>query len=703
MKLDSLTRLIEAADFMSFRELALECLKLKGYREIALTDGWRDGGTDVRVFQLPPNPTPLAFQITVEKNWRAKLHHDSTKVRDVLKLLNLVLVTSRRVAESEFQREAERVWQTLGVQATKLDGPAIAGAFYLECRTTRVLEILGIDVAQVGPVALRHGAREEAAYSFVFFGRDTDRFREATIESAAVALGARLEDGCDRFEFESELRDVLQIPAAQEARITSAIDRMLQRGDLLLRDNRLVLNAQLQEAARAMQLLRDKDWDNLRQRISSFIAEHSGSGRTPPESSLDAVLEALGAVLLKAAQETSASLGQSDQRSVLDEQMRVRLRRLHATLDSLGFAEGRARDVALESLAEMASNSPIGKCMLAGELFISLSTSKTPQLIRALGARSAVKVLLDSSVAIPMLCGLLYATTSNRFSVAAHHAYSQLLAHDLSIVLPLDYLEECAAHLLRAYSDYREVIEIDPDLVASENAFVAHYAGLRVGGSGITFSEYVRGFGLDDALHKADFYVARDNLQQRLERLFDRYSIEVRNLGRPSLTSQRRAEESIAYATRELKVERPDVLITHDIRTVGYLHDSDRKGDVAHVLCTWDGVQFYIREHEEAVWQVLNPAVLGDVLALASPNGLDEHIANPTVVAKALSEGAAERGAAVWDQLVRIESGAFFDAELLSQARAFKEDYIKRALPGSSQSINRAWAEWKVKYYTKLP
>ena len=84
MRLDSLARLIEAADFGSFRELALACLALKGYREVTLTDGWADGGTDVRVFQLPPNPTPIAFQVTVEWEWKAKLHDDARKVKSRL-------------------------------------------------------------------------------------------------------------------------------------------------------------------------------------------------------------------------------------------------------------------------------------------------------------------------------------------------------------------------------------------------------------------------------------------------------------------------------------------------------------------------------------------------------------------------------------------------------------------------------------------
>src|SRR5918992_3967786 len=232
MRLESLIRLIEAADFLSFRELALQCLALKGYQEVALTDGWSDGGTDVRVFQLPPNPTPIAFQITVEWDWKRKLHEDSEKVRAKLRLPHMTLVTSRRVPEAEFQTEADLIWQSKSVRVTKLDGQAIASTFFLHGCTTRVLETLGITVSPERVAAIREDARADAAYSFVFFGKETHRFREATIESAIIAVGSRYEEPIQRGSFEREVLQILQLPDAQSPRVSSIVDRLLQSGDL---------------------------------------------------------------------------------------------------------------------------------------------------------------------------------------------------------------------------------------------------------------------------------------------------------------------------------------------------------------------------------------------------------------------------------------------------------------------------------------
>jgi hypothetical protein len=165
-----LARLIESSDFMSFRELALKCLEIKGYRGIAVTDGWRDGGTDVRVFHMPPNPTPLAFQISVEKDWRSKAKADAVKVKDNLKLEHMILVSSRRIAEAEFQIIADEIWREQAVRVTRIDNQSIASTFFAEGRSGEVLSILGINIT--GQTSGRdQTARSDAAMAFVFFGK----------------------------------------------------------------------------------------------------------------------------------------------------------------------------------------------------------------------------------------------------------------------------------------------------------------------------------------------------------------------------------------------------------------------------------------------------------------------------------------------------------------------------------------------------
>jgi hypothetical protein len=356
----------------------------------------------------------------------------------------------------------------------------------------------------------------------------------------------------------------------------------------------------------------------------------------------------------------------------------------------------------VQELADVAANSPLGTNLMAGELFLTLSIGRTPHLIRALGARTGIEVLLDASVAIPMLVSLLFKPVKRRFSIAARHAHDELKRHGQTCILPLDYLEEVATHLVVSHRDYSDIIDTDPDLAGSENAFVAHYAALKIEGDALTFDEYLDLCGLDNKLRTADFYAARDTLMVKLQRLFEKYSIFVRPLGNQSRASIKRGEEGIARGINELQIKRPLVLMRHDARTLAYLYDQDRTSGIANVLCTWDSLHFFVRNHETAEWQALNPASLGDILSLAIPAEEEKtRVMSPLVVAKTLSEHSTQLAARVWDQLVRIERGHLHDAQLLNQARQFKEEYIKALQEGrETGDVGSAWTRWKSSHYS---
>lgn len=119
------------------------------------------------------------------------------------------------------------------------------------------------------------------------------------------------------------------------------------------------------------------------------------------------------------------------------------------------------------------------------------------------------------------------------------------------------------------------------------------------------------------------------------------------------------------------------------------------------MLCTWDGLHFKARERETTEWLALNPAVLGDILSMAASDDSGP-IVSPVVLAKTLSEEAAERGAKIWDQIATFERGALNEASLIKVAREFKEQYVQRAQGDrQSETIRKEWASWKARHYTR--
>ena len=111
MRLDAMVRLIEAADFSSFRELALLYLRISGYEEAELRDGPGDAGNDVSLWKLGRNPEPMAVQLSVQRSgWRSKVRQDAQRAADFFGHRQFLYVTSRRIPATESNPLIEKLW-----------------------------------------------------------------------------------------------------------------------------------------------------------------------------------------------------------------------------------------------------------------------------------------------------------------------------------------------------------------------------------------------------------------------------------------------------------------------------------------------------------------------------------------------------------------------------------------------------------------
>src|SRR4051812_38925923 len=110
MKLQALVSHIEVTDFLSFREVALLALRLRGF-EPELTDGPYDGGHDLVMYVRGLQRARFGVQISTEKDWEKKLREELAKKRwrdyAAQGLRTLLYVSSRRMPEASFQRVAD--------------------------------------------------------------------------------------------------------------------------------------------------------------------------------------------------------------------------------------------------------------------------------------------------------------------------------------------------------------------------------------------------------------------------------------------------------------------------------------------------------------------------------------------------------------------------------------------------------------------
>lgn len=697
MRLDSLARLVGAADFSAFREIALLCLHKRGF-EPSLVDGPHDGGADFSVHVLPPSTTKFAVQISVEKDWQKKLRADAGKARRQLGVEILLFISSRVITMPLFQEIADDLFRTVGVQIQKMDAKDIASLAERNGFAHEILRILGIDVPPPAPKPFqRPDLRRDVAYACAFFGTDAQAFRRTVIENAILAGVFQAGGSIELDTLVDRVALSLGLTSNQRPQVTSAIDRMRQERRLSGKNGVVTLDATTMSTWASVQALQERERMALGAQLDALLAPHVKNNATR-KGTVEAVLQDLGALWLDSARATTAAIGTTESDVLTQDPLRERLRHLDATLDTLGIIDRQRREKLLHDLAALASESAFGRALSAGEVFIHLVGLQTPHVFRAFGGGRELWAVLDTSVAMPLLCSLLHDAAQQDFFVAAKHVYDQLVAHGATVVLPRDYLEEVASHLLDAHLRYRDIVDLDPDLRGSKNAFVAHYVALRAaeGDKVGPYASYLATFGVTPTMARGDGDVARNILMNKLQGLFKQYGIRTEVLP-ASASSMKNAEKALAFAMRARNdLHRPQILVSHDANTLGWLLDHASDPDIAYAICTWDKLHPYVRIHEEADWDVLDPVALGDVLSLAAPESETVRLVSPLVMALTLSTDAARRGAEVWDKLVELEEQKLHDAALLKAAREFKHAWVHAAAREKrSRSLQEAWETWK--------
>ena len=357
----------------------------------------------------------------------------------------------------------------------------------------------------------------------------------------------------------------------------------------------------------------------------------------------------------------------------------------------------------LEELAQIVSNSRYAQHVVAAELCTALVASDSPQLVAALGGYKGLNVYIDTSVAIPLVCGLLFDGVNDRAIYSAQLLNDLMKERKFTAYVPESYLGEIAGHLIDAGRYYKDLLDLGEDLRYSGNAFISHYSQYKaqLPNANLGFEEYLEAFGIAKITHlinlsDSSFYAERDRLVRNFWRLFERYGIKIVAI---SPHPSRDAVSRFRKSAPQLVNSRPDVLVEHDAAVIEYLESPVVEAGVAKVLCTWD----VAHERYNQNWTnycVLTPVAITDLFAVVREPSSHRPIAQLVDFIRLQSDKALQLSAKVWDEIVRVEKSGLADATLLRHAREFRQEYLTRhagEMPVNG-SVQQSWVRWKLEH-----
>lgn len=571
MYFSGLHRAIRDLEEKKFYDIALLFLSCKGYQDLAIIDGTGDGGRDVTC-----SWTHLRIQLSVQSKWEPKVKKEAEATKGAGKM-HFIYVTNRRIRDNEWEQFLQTRYKLHGVvDVTLFDLDSIATALALPGRIEATYERLGFVINR----KLSATPQEVALSNTLLFSKEAKELRDNVLESNLkshlfAAPGTT----------EAKLLDTIE-KSYTNPNVVGAGHRALQRlrtsNEIEAREGLLYLNNRAEAEIRAAKedFLQAKSID-LRNICEKFKI-------TEPEADS----------LISTAVEILARRGDFEGNKAHE----VKLTQI--------IAENRLGPRKPELYQEL-SRLTCARVALYGDAVDHVFSTDTFDIFRVLGQNTEITVLLDSSVAMPLLFGLSFAKANSRYGIGASALHALCKSHNISIKVPQPYLNEMANHGKKAieYLAIYDLIGEEPRNVlrSSGNAYISHYSHIRDNpelSSKLNLKQFLEYFGISEA-------AGTWSIENRIQSLLETFGIEVVSM--PAWT------EDIREKIVLMKKDDPPIIIDHDASVCTYLK---QKTDAGFIFATWDYALTAIVENMSRIYAD-TPSRVVDFLSMSGGAGYE--------------------------------------------------------------------------------
>ncbi|CAI0721942.1 hypothetical protein [Serratia proteamaculans] len=688
MNIETFARLIEATDVSVFRSIAAIVVPLIGLGDADYCDGPYDGGKDFNLAVMPASGVNIGIQISVEKKWQNKINSDAIKLKKNYDTNIMYFLSSRRIPEGTYATIKEEIFLKHGVTINKYDSQAIATRLINHNKVKDALLLMGVNV---GPATEKQkeylGPKNEAVSSLLLFDQKTKDLRQRFFQSIIMSVLSREINGFARNSLLNEIKTVFNIQENQLVQINSNIDSLLQGGEIINKRGVITLSAPEKDRFAGLKKTTELELEILKidfkDKVSSLATDIDDRIQ---DLLVDNFLELTIYLSGKNYSTYDGELKHNDAYNSIRE------------IIASNFGQDQTSEI-FKELSAFFATSDFAKHVACAKLYDAFLNTNSSHLINALGGTENLNVYIDSSVFIPIICSLLFDKVKDRFSQSGSSLYKLISNHSFKAIIPYDYMEEVASHLIEACRDYKHIIEQDVDLSHSGNAFVSHYSKYKKNNADVTFNDYVKVFGVRLSNVSADmsdssFYAVRDRSVRELSSISSKYNFSVEKFPVEFISSK--IEELQQFLSDE-NITRPEVLVRHDARVIGYLSGDYVQSGIVKLLCTWDKVHSSKNPDGNDGYYVMHPIAVIDYFSLAKGNE-DVSISHLLDFSMMQEETDLELSSKIWDTIARIESDNLSDASLLISAKNFKEQYmIKHANDEkvASKQVEVEWMAWK--------
>ncbi|HSN97651.1 MAG TPA: hypothetical protein VLS89_05110, partial [Candidatus Nanopelagicales bacterium] len=392
----------------AFKEVGMAALRVMVGRPVVLADGTGDGGVDAWVEQSPTTRVPVQLYAG-HADWYRKLVADVQKslVRDS-HVRRLYFVCAQTPSPELVQDKLAEIERDHGIAVTLIDARGIAS----QADRPAVLDALR-KVSSLSPAerpVRSWSAAVEARLAFAFFHESTGDFRAEVARSVLATCFLRAESPIPTEKLLDQALSLLGGATHLKRLFRRQLESFVASGDVVVEAGSARGTPALIERTKGWLSIQASAEEKLR---DDCVGALEGRVHSPElrRQAVDAVFDDLGLLLRRSLIEKLPG-AQGHEASLRLDAVERRLS------DALKPSGGTAQE-ALQALIAVASGSAYGQSMASAELFIHMTERNTSEIARALTGRERVEVVLDTSVAMPTLCGALDRVAKGWLSIQA--------------------------------------------------------------------------------------------------------------------------------------------------------------------------------------------------------------------------------------------------------------------------------------------
>jgi hypothetical protein len=567
MYLPALKTAIQHLEEKHFYGVALMYLTQLGYRELSVVDGPGDGGRDVTCSR-----EDLRIQLSVRKDWERKINEEASNTANA-GFHHLIFVTNRIINPQAEQTFLQSKYNQKGnVDISIHDLRRISTALSQPGVIRQAYEMLGMAV----PLTITATPKEIALSTVLLFSQEAKELRDEVLQAS---VRAQLLKDVGISEIALVQKVVQAMPGVNVERAAkAALTRLRTAGRVLGNSIELRLSQAEQATMEAAE--------------TEFLV------------AVDADVNSLIAL---------TGLSSEDTRKLLALALELLVR--NREFDGSGPAEEALRNFMAEhglsrsrvKIYEALAGTSSARLKQYGATIDQIFSTNSFDIYRALGQRTDISMVLDSSVAMPVIFGLEFGAAKSRYGIAALALRDACKAHNIRLVVPRCYLNEMASHGRKAL-EWLEVFKTLPEeartsLRASGNAYLSHYTHIseimRESGDELSLETFLKHFGI-----VAGYSIER--MENKISSILEQHDITIIPDGRFDQDIRNRIVEEKPFEFR--------VLVEHDAIVCTMLKNDTKQG---FIFATWDKV---IIDIVEDIARVLadTPARVIDFLSMAA-------------------------------------------------------------------------------------